>query len=142
VVDWTRTQAGTEPLPALEGPPSCRFERPEASDAEEQKVGTKLIAVLVAPVLVLVILASIGVSQAPRHGQQRPAGRATGPDGRCRRQPGQRDPARGRLSAAYMASGGKGWSAELATQRKATDAAKDTYNTTLARSTRARTPTT
>ena len=64
---------------------------------KNMKVGTKLIAVLVAPVLVLVILASIGVSQRLDTASERPAGRAAGRDGGDRRQPGPRAAERGRL---------------------------------------------
>ncbi|MGZ4709019.1 MAG: nitrate- and nitrite sensing domain-containing protein, partial [Acidimicrobiales bacterium] len=97
------------------------------------KVGTKLIAVLVAPVLVLVILASIGVSQrldtASSAKRVEQLAQMAAADANLANEI-QREAV---YSAAYMASGGKSWSDELATQRKATDAAKDTYNTTLTR---------
>ena len=97
---------------------------------KNMKVGTKLIAVLVAPVLVLVILATIGVSQrldtASSAKRVEELAQMAAADANLANEI-QREAI---YSAAYMASGGRSWADELATQRKATDAAKDTYNAT------------
>ena len=93
------------------------------------KVGTKLIAVLVAPVLVLVILASIGVCQrldtAPAPSGSRSWPRWPPPT-----------PTWPTRSSVRPSTPPPTWPAgqvvdrRAATQRKATDTAKDTYNAT------------
>ena len=108
---------------------------------KNMKVGTKLIAVLVAPVLVLVILASIGVSQrldtATQAKRVEELAQMAAADANLANEI-QREAV---YSAAYMASGGKTWTDELATQRKATDTARTPTTPLSSASTRARTPT-
>ncbi len=98
---------------------------------KNMKVGTKLIAVLLAPVLVLLILGYVGVSQrlstasTTQRVEQLANMAAVNADVAHQL---QREAI---YSAAYMASAGTQWKDELATQRKATDVAVDQYNTTL-----------
>ncbi len=100
---------------------------------KNMKVGTKLIAVLVAPVLVLLILGYVGVSQrlstsknAQRTEQlaQMAAVNATLANALQHE---------GVLSAAYMGSVGTQWKPELDAARKRTDVAIASYTTTLAK---------
>ncbi len=98
---------------------------------KNMKVGTKLIAVLVAPVLVLLILGYVGVSQrlstasTTQRVEQLANMAAVNADVAHQL---QREAI---YSAAYMASAGTQWHDELAAQRKATDAAITQFNTTL-----------
>ncbi len=98
---------------------------------KNMKVGTKLIAVLVAPVLVLLILGYVGVSQrlstasTTQRVEQLANMAAVNADLAHQL---QRESI---YSAAYMASAGTQWQPELAAQRKATDAAVTQYNDTL-----------
>ncbi len=98
---------------------------------KNMKVGTKLIAVLVAPVLVLLILGYVGVSQrlstssTTQRVEQLANMAAVNADLAHQL---QRESV---YSAAYMASAGTQWKPQLDTQRKATDSAVSTYNSTL-----------
>jgi signal transduction histidine kinase len=98
---------------------------------KNMKVGTKLIAVLVAPVLVLLILGYVGVSQrlstASSTQRVEQLAKMAAVNANLAHQL-QRESI---YSAAYMASAGTQAKDELATQRKATDAAVDDYNATL-----------
>jgi len=100
---------------------------------KNMKVGTKLIAVLVAPVLVLVILASIGVSQrldtASSAQRVEQLSEMAAIDANLANEI-QREAI---YSAAYMASGGTSWKDELANQRKATDSANAAYTSAITR---------
>ena len=101
---------------------------------KNMKVGTKLLAVLVAPVLVLLVLAGIGVNQRLTRGQHGPAGRAAGPDGRrptptwptsCRPRPTTPPPT--------WPSAGTKWGDEMDAQRAKTDQARQDYQSTVAK---------
>ena len=98
---------------------------------KNMKVGTKLMAVLIAPVLVLVILASIGVSQrletakGAQRVEQMAQMAATSANLSHELQ------SEAVLSAAYMASGGTQWQAELEQQKAVTDAAVATYKAAI-----------
>ncbi len=92
---------------------------------KNMKVGTKLIAVLVAPVLVLLILAASGSASASSTASStqrvEQLAQMAAVDANLAHEL-QREAI---YSAAYMASGGTQWKDELATQRTATDAAID-----------------
>src|SRR3954447_6612405 len=100
---------------------------------KNMKVGTKLIAVLFAPVLLLVVLAGIGVSQrldtakSAQRVEQLAEMAATSANLSHELQN------EAVLSGAFMASGGTQWADELATQVAATDQAVGTYQSTLKR---------
>jgi signal transduction histidine kinase len=100
---------------------------------KNMKVGTKLLAVLAAPVLLLVILASIGVRQrldtasSAQRVEQMAEMAATSAKLSHELQ------SEGVLSAAYMSSGGTQWKAELEQQKAVTDQAMATYKSALKR---------
>ena len=135
VVDWTWTQPGDRAAPPPSaGQPSCRFERPEASDAEEHEGRNQADR---RPGGAGAGAGDPGEHRrepAPRHRQQRAAGRAAGRDGRHRRQPG-RTRSSGRPSTrpptwrAAARPGRTSWPPS----GKATDAAKAAYDAGIAR---------
>jgi signal transduction histidine kinase len=100
---------------------------------KNMKVGSKLLAVLAAPVIVLLILGYLGVSQR----------RTTASNTQRVEQLAQMAAVNANLahnlqreaiySAAYMASAGNRWKSDLATQRTTTNTAIGTYKTTLAK---------
>ncbi len=98
---------------------------------KNMKVGTKLIAVLVAPVLVLLILGFVGVSQRLSTSSTTQRVEQLANMAAVNANVAHQLQLEATYSAAYMASGGTSWQSELTAQRKATDAAVSQYNTTL-----------
>jgi signal transduction histidine kinase len=98
---------------------------------KNMKVGTKLIAVLLAPVLVLLILGYVGVSQRLSTASTTQRVEQLANMASVNADVAHQLQREAIYSAAYMASAGTQWKDELAAQRKATDAAVAQYNTTL-----------
>jgi len=100
---------------------------------KNMKVGTKLYAVLAAPLLVLVILAYVGVSQrlTVASGAQRVEQLAT--MAQTSANLANELQAEAYYSAAYMASGGTKWAAEKDAQRAKTDQAQADYQAAIAK---------
>src|SRR5664279_1832356 len=100
---------------------------------KNMKVGTKLIAVLLAPVILLLVLAGIGVTQRldTAKSAQRVAQLAEMAATSANLSHELQNEAV--LSGAFMASGGTKWSDELQQQIGVTDQAVSTYQSTLKR---------
>ena len=96
------------------------------------KVGTKLVAILVAPVLVLVLLAFVGVPPAPGRGVGGPAGRGAHRLHRGRRSLLIKElQLEGLYSAVYSSTNKTGARTSSTTQRQATDGALAAYRESL-----------
>jgi signal transduction histidine kinase len=100
---------------------------------KNMKVGTKLIAVLVAPVLVLLILGYVGVSQRLSTSQSTQRTEQLAQMAAVNSTLANQLQHEMVYSAAYMASVGTQWRPQLDTQRKKTDVAIASYKTTLAK---------
>ncbi len=100
---------------------------------KNMKVGTKLFAVLAAPLVVLVILASIGVGQRLAVASSAQRVEQLAEMAQTDAKLAQELQAEAYYSAAYMASGGTKWAAEKDAQRAKTDQARQDYQAAIAK---------
>ena len=100
---------------------------------KNMKVGTKLFAVLAAPLVVLVILASIGVSQRLTVASSAQRVQQLATMAQTDANLAHELQAEAYYSAAYMASGGTKWGAEKDAQRAKTDQARQDYEAAIAK---------
>src|SRR4051812_40096755 len=100
---------------------------------KNMKVGTKLIAVLLAPVLLLIVLAGIGVSQRLDTAKSAQRVEQLAEMAAVSANLSHELQNEAVLSGAFMASGGTQWAAELQAQTAVTDQAVETYRSTLKR---------
>src|SRR6478736_3219107 len=100
---------------------------------KNMKVGTKLIAVLLAPVLLLIVLAGIGVTQRLDTAKSAQRVEELAEMAATSANLAHELQNEAVLSGAYMASGGTQWKDELAQQTGVTDQAVSTYQSAVKR---------